>query len=139
METTVTNQPEDKGAFASSMCGGVIYYTPDITQPNPRWREVFDDTTAAKDVNPLVGEGGGCDGGGWVQTSGDDRYLYHAVIGRSPGYGNAYLAFGHGHKGLAQAAITGRLIQQLADDEAVSVDLHPYRPDRFAILSSRAA
>lgn len=53
------------------------------------------------------------------------------VIGRAPGYDNAYLAFGHGHKGLAQAAITGRLIRQLADGMAPSVDLTPYRPERF--------
>jgi hypothetical protein len=85
METTVTNRPEHRGAFASSMCGGVIYYTPDISLPDPVWREVFDDTTAAKEIDPNVGEGAGCDGGGWVQTSGDDRYLYHAVIGRGPG------------------------------------------------------
>ncbi|MDQ2648817.1 MAG: selenium-binding family protein [Actinomycetota bacterium] len=85
MEVTVTNQPHNKGAFAESMCGGAIYYTPDITDPTPEWREVFDVTTASKEIIPLVGEGGGCGGGGWVQTSGDDRYLYHAVIGRGPG------------------------------------------------------
>lgn len=85
METTVTNLPQNKGAFASSMCGGVIYYAPDITVPQPSWREVFDDSTAAKEINPLVKEGAGCDGGGWVQTSADDNYLYHAVIGRNPG------------------------------------------------------
>ena len=85
METTVTNLPRHKGAFAESMCGGVIYYTPDITAKKPVWREVFDDTTAAKHINPNVTEGAGCDGGGWLQTSPDDRYLYHAVIGRNPG------------------------------------------------------
>jgi hypothetical protein len=85
METTVTNLPGHRGAFASSMCGGVIYYTPDITAKQPVWREVFDDTTAAKEINPDTVEGGGCDGGGWVQTSLDDKYLYHAVIGRGPG------------------------------------------------------
>lgn len=85
MEVTVTNRPEHRGAFAESMCGGVVYYTPDITSRSPVWREVFDDTTAAIRINPRVGEGGGCDGGGWVQTSGDDHYLYHAVIGRGPG------------------------------------------------------
>src|SRR3954452_18366538 len=52
MEATVTNLPDHKGAFASSMCGGVIYYTPDITSAKPVWREVFDDTTAAKALNP---------------------------------------------------------------------------------------
>ncbi len=85
MEVTVTNAPQNKGAFAESMCGGAIFYTPDITDPTPEWRQVFDITTAAKEINPLVGEGGGCSGGGWLQTSGDDRYLYHAVIGRGPG------------------------------------------------------
>jgi hypothetical protein len=88
METTVTNLPQHKGAFTESMCGGVIYYTPDITSPNPVWREVFDDTYAAEVGNPALPNDGGCDGGGWVQTSSDDRYLYHAVIGRSPGAQN---------------------------------------------------
>jgi hypothetical protein len=66
------------------MCGGVVYYTPDITRPNPVWREVFDDTTAARALDAGV-DSAGCDGGGWLQTSLDDRYLYHAVIGRPPG------------------------------------------------------
>jgi hypothetical protein len=90
MEATVTNLPQHKGAFASSMCGGVIYYTPDITDPTPVWREVFDDTAAAKRIDPDLTEGAGCDGGGWVQTSRDDRFLYHAVIGRNPGSLDAY-------------------------------------------------
>ena len=85
METTVTNLPNHRGAFAESMCGGVIYYTPDITKSKPVWREVFDDTTAAKHINPNVTEGAGCDGGGWLQTSPDDKTLYHAVIGRNAG------------------------------------------------------
>ncbi|MCW2573298.1 MAG: hypothetical protein JWO88_3356 [Frankiales bacterium] len=90
MEATVTNLPGHKGAFAESMCGGVIYYTPDITLAKPKWREVFDDTRAARQVDPEVTEGGGCDGGGWLQTSLDDKYLYHAVIGRSPGSLDTY-------------------------------------------------
>src|SRR5262249_14037354 len=64
METTVTNLPGHKGAFAESMCGGAIYYTPDITNPKPTWREVFDDTTASRSIQPQIGEGGGCMGGG---------------------------------------------------------------------------
>lgn len=85
METTVTNLPENRGAFASSMCGGVIFYTPDITSPTPQWREVFDDTTAARVLTPGAAPLVACDGAGWVQTSPDDRLLYHVVIGRSPG------------------------------------------------------
>jgi hypothetical protein len=85
METTVTNLPGHRGAFAATMCGGAIYYTPDLTAAHPRWREVFDDSTAARRLDPTGTELAGCDGGGWVQTSLDDRYLYHAVIGRNPG------------------------------------------------------
>jgi hypothetical protein len=85
METTVTNLPHHRGAFAETMCGGAIYYTPDLTASTPQWREVFDDSTAARRLAPSGTELAGCDGGGWVQTSLDDRYLYHAVIGRRPG------------------------------------------------------
>ena len=85
MEATVTNLPQHRGAFAESMCGGVIYYTPDITLANPTWREVFDDSAASKVLNPNITEGSGCDGGGWLQTDPTDHYLYHAVIGRNQG------------------------------------------------------
>lgn len=56
------------------------------------------------------------------------------VIGRAPGTANAYLAFGHGHKGLAQAAITGRLIQEVVDGIPPVVDLNPFNPTRFALI-----
>ncbi|KWX01800.1 hypothetical protein LI90_2832 [Carbonactinospora thermoautotrophica] len=85
METTVTNQPGHRGAFASTMSGGAIYYTPDITADKPQWREVFDITTANKAANPGGEATGAGSGGGWLQTSPDDRFLFHAVIGRSPG------------------------------------------------------
>ncbi|MSZ77623.1 MAG: hypothetical protein F2667_11000 [Actinobacteria bacterium] len=84
METTVTNLPQHKGAFASTMQGGAIYYTPDITADEPQWREVFDLTTSNKIVDPTRNPYGGGSNGGWVQTSLDDKYLYHAVVGRNP-------------------------------------------------------
>jgi D-amino-acid dehydrogenase len=59
------------------------------------------------------------------------------VIGRVPGVGNAYMAFGHGHKGLCLGAITGKLVQQVMDDEPTSLDLDPYRPTRFSIRRRR--
>jgi D-amino-acid dehydrogenase len=61
------------------------------------------------------------------------------VIGRTPRYENAYLAFGHGHKGLGLGAITGKLIQELVDDTTTSVDLTAFRPTRFALRPSRRA
>ena len=82
METTVTNLPGHKGAFAETMQGGAIYYTPDITAKKPAWREVFDLTTSNKIVDPKSNYYGGGSNGGWLQTSPDDQDLYHAVVGR---------------------------------------------------------
>lgn len=53
------------------------------------------------------------------------------VIGRSPRHANALFAFGHGHLGLTEGATTGRLIGELASDERTSIDLAPFRIDRF--------
>jgi len=83
METTVTNLPGHKGAFAQTMQGGAIYYTPDITAAEPSWREVFDLTTSNKIADPTRNPYGGGSNGGWIQTSLDDKYLYHAAMGRS--------------------------------------------------------
>ena len=88
MEATVTNLPQNRGAFAESMCGSAIYYTPDMTAPDPQWRQVFDGTAVAMQVDGEEAAkkgGGGCDGGGWLNTSLDDEYLYHVVMGRRPG------------------------------------------------------
>ncbi|WP_433328087.1 hypothetical protein [Spirillospora sp. CA-294931] len=82
METTVTNRRHNRGAFASTMGGASIYYTPDITDPKPKWREVFDDTTAFTKLAPNLVNRVGMDGGAWLQTSPDDRYLYHSVMRR---------------------------------------------------------
>jgi glycine/D-amino acid oxidase-like deaminating enzyme len=53
------------------------------------------------------------------------------VIGRAPRFENAYLAFGHGHKGLCMAAVTGKLVQELMDGAPTTVDVTPFRPTRF--------
>ena len=53
------------------------------------------------------------------------------VIGRSPRFANVYYGFGHGHLGLTEGAITGKLIAQLVAGETPSIDLAPYRADRF--------
>lgn len=53
------------------------------------------------------------------------------VIGRSPVHRNVIHAFGHGQYGLALAAVTGRLVAEIAGDRAPSVDLTPFRIDRF--------
>ena len=53
------------------------------------------------------------------------------VIGRSPRHRDVYFAFGHDHLGLTMAGITGKLIAELATGKPASVDLAPFRPDRF--------
>jgi D-amino-acid dehydrogenase len=57
------------------------------------------------------------------------------VIGRAPRFDNAYLAFGHGHKGLCMGAITGKLIQELMDEAPTTVDVRPFRPTRFHVVA----
>jgi D-amino-acid dehydrogenase len=41
------------------------------------------------------------------------------------------LAFGHGHTGLTMAAITGKLIAELAAERPPSLAMAPYRAERF--------
>ena len=53
------------------------------------------------------------------------------VIGRSTNFANAYYAFGHGHVGLCTGAPTGRIVADLIAGRPPSVDVTPYRPDRF--------
>lgn len=85
METTVTNLPGHKGAFAQTMQGGAVHYTPDITAPEPKWVEVFDDGSANKAIHAGNDTNGGGSNGGWIQTSPDDKFLYRAITGRGKG------------------------------------------------------
>jgi hypothetical protein len=84
MEATVTNRPAHRGAFVSTMAGGAVFYTPDITDPDPQWREVFDDTTAYRAFDASGSLTGSNSGGSWLQVSPDDRFLFHGVMGSDP-------------------------------------------------------
>ena len=53
------------------------------------------------------------------------------VIGPCPGHPKVLFAFGHGHIGLTLGAVTGKLIGELAAGRPPSIDLAPFRPDRF--------
>jgi D-amino-acid dehydrogenase len=52
------------------------------------------------------------------------------MIGRARS-NNVFYAFGHGHLGLTQAAATASLIRDLMLDQPASLDLNPFRADRF--------
>ena len=53
------------------------------------------------------------------------------VIGPSVKHRNVYYAFGHGHLGLCAGAPTGRLIAEIVSGRKPSIDLAPYRVNRF--------
>lgn len=85
-----------RGAFAATMCGGALFYTPDITVDRPQWREVFDFTTALAHLDPASEETAGCTGGGAVLLTPDNRFLLHSIIGREAGQSGALVAEGGG-------------------------------------------
>ncbi|WP_243369367.1 NAD(P)/FAD-dependent oxidoreductase [Microvirga solisilvae] len=53
------------------------------------------------------------------------------VIGRAGRDKRIVYAFGHGHYGLTQAAITARLVAELMDDAPSSIDITPFSAQRF--------
>ena len=53
------------------------------------------------------------------------------VIGRSPRFRNAVLAFGHGHCGMMMGARTGQLVTALLADRDPGIDMKAYDPQRF--------
>lgn len=53
------------------------------------------------------------------------------VIGPAPWHKNLWFAFGHAHHGLTLAAVTGRMIAEMATGEAPFVDPAPYAAARF--------
>jgi hypothetical protein len=86
-----------KGHFAGSMCGGGVFFTPDVTKLEPdssrQWQLVFDDgiaLSAAKNgsVERFMEDEGPCQGGAWMQISRDNRTLFRAVMGQAPNIEN---------------------------------------------------
>ena len=53
------------------------------------------------------------------------------IIGRSKKIANLIFATGHGTLGITHGLITGKLVSQLIDGEQPSIDLEPFRAERF--------
>jgi hypothetical protein len=85
------------------MCGGGVFWDSDVTATAPngvstsQWHQVWDDgfsqlatnstgeDTGANATDPgFEDEPGGCSGGAWIQTSPNNRWLFHTVQGRVP-------------------------------------------------------
>ncbi len=72
MSVGLLHQTAHRGAFAASMCGGVLYYSADVTVANPVFKEVFDF--------------GPCAGASVFTITPDDKYLIIPIAGiESPG------------------------------------------------------
>lgn len=54
------------------------------------------------------------------------------IIGPAPKHKGLWLDFGHGHLGFTQGPISGRLIAEQICGEPTTVDVTPYRAERFA-------
>ncbi|GAB2711982.1 NAD(P)/FAD-dependent oxidoreductase [Halomonas garicola] len=53
------------------------------------------------------------------------------IIGPAPRHDGLWLAFGHGHQGFTLGPLTGELLGAMMDGEPTSIDMRPYRADRF--------
>ncbi len=53
------------------------------------------------------------------------------VIGESEKCKNVYYAFGHQHLGLSLAAVTGKVIQSLIENQSTNININPLSPYRF--------
>jgi hypothetical protein len=92
-----SNVLPSKGFFAGSMCGGGVFFTPDVTKLAPdstrQWNEVFDDGIALmaarhEPVDQFLESEGPCEGGAWTQVSRNNRWLFRAVTGQAPNIEN---------------------------------------------------
>lgn len=88
---------KSNGFFAGAMCGGGVFFTPDVKRLAPdssrQWKQVFDDgiaLVAARhgSVDRWLEDEGPCQGGGWMQVSRDNKRLFRAVMGQAPNVEN---------------------------------------------------
>src|SRR3954467_5902979 len=82
---------ESKGFFSGSMCGGGVFFTPDVTKlkgdSSSQWNQVWNDglsELAAGSTGKFLDEPGGCAGGAWHQVAANNRVLFRSVQGRLP-------------------------------------------------------
>jgi hypothetical protein len=89
---------ESKGAFAGSMCGGGVFFTPDVTKlkgdASDKWVQVWDDGLSnlltKDDVSKFLDQPGDCAGGAWHQVSRNNKWFFRSVQGRNPGGDNYF-------------------------------------------------
>src|SRR3954451_9580847 len=83
---------ESKGVFSGSMCGGGIFFTPDLTKlkgdASAQFKQVWNDGLSeildGVPEDKFIDEPGGCAGGAWHQVAPNNRLLFRSVQGRLP-------------------------------------------------------
>ncbi|UJA21056.1 hypothetical protein HJD18_13095 [Thermoleophilia bacterium SCSIO 60948] len=82
---------KSNGIFAGSMCGGGVFFTPDVTKlegdSSKQWNQVWNDGLsqfALGGEDKFIDEPGGCAGGAWHQVSRDNKQMFRSVQGRVP-------------------------------------------------------
>ena len=93
--------------------------------PNPRRAEVI--MRLAKRMYPKLRLDGATQWMGRRPSMADGL----PVIGPSPRHANLWLAFGHGHTGMIDGPMTGRIIAGMVTGPMPNIDVTPYRADRF--------
>jgi hypothetical protein len=81
-----------KGVFAGSMCGGGIFFAPDVTalkgDSSKEFKQVWNDglsqLAASNGAGEFLDEPTGCNGGAWHQVSPSNKILFRSVQGRLP-------------------------------------------------------
>jgi D-amino-acid dehydrogenase len=58
------------------------------------------------------------------------------VLGRAPGFANLVLCTGHGPSGLQLGPVSGAIITDVINGNALDFDLTPYRPERYLTAAS---
>jgi hypothetical protein len=90
------NGLESKGLFAGSMCGGGIFFVPDITKAKGDFSsqivQVWNDglSQLALPQGNGIDEPGGCAGGAWHQVAPNNKILFRSVQGRNPASDNYF-------------------------------------------------
>lgn len=89
---------ESKAVFAGSMCGGGIFFTPDVTKlegdASDKWIQVWDDGLSnlqgKAEIDKFLDQPGDCAGGAWHQVSRNNKWFFRSVQGRNPGSDNYF-------------------------------------------------
>jgi hypothetical protein len=114
-----------KGLFAGSMCGGGVFFVPDITKAKGDFSsqvvQVWNDGLSIVQTpqGKGVDEPGGCAGGAWHQVAPNNRILFRSVQGRNPASDNY---FDQGESKLVYDIDISPLIKS-AQDGSVDCDL----------------